>query len=185
MTGLRTVVARAGSRRRYSERHDRGTEGRERGPGGRRHLRATVALLVVAVTGPSMPTPAVPPPASATSLTDAVVQRINRLRVTAGCRAWRPAAPLQRAAQSYAFALSGSGVLSHVDSLGGTAEDRVRREGYRGSVIEVLASAVIDPDTVAAGLGLWADRTDLLDCRYRSFGAALDRGYLVVLVGDR
>jgi uncharacterized protein YkwD len=118
-------------------------------------------------------------------LADAVVQRIGRLRVAAGCLPWHPAGPLQRTAQAYSRAISESGALFHVDALGGTAQDRARQAGYRGNVIELLASAVTDQDAFLNGLSPWADQTDLLDCRYRSFGAALDHGYLVVLVGDR
>lgn len=169
---------------------------------------AAIALLVVTAAGPATPTlaatsepptsrpsgsptaaPTTPTPTTPTTptatLTDTLVLRIGQLRVDAGCRPWRPSGPLQRTARTYAAALSRSGVLSHVDSLGGTAQDRVRREGYRGNVIELLGSRVTDPAAVATDLARWIDLTDLRDCRYRSVGAALDRSYLVVLVGDR
>lgn len=170
-------------------------------------LSVGLCLLAVASTGPTRAATSAPPSPQATrspsrpstsvqsapsgpaspvpGLREVVVQRISQLRVESGCGVWHQASPLQRAAETYAHALSVSGTLTHVDALGDTAEDRVRQVGYRGNVIELLASGVTAPDAVAAGLAPWVGQTDLLDCRYRSVGSALDHGYLVVIVGDR
>jgi hypothetical protein len=72
-----------------------------------------------------------------------------------------------------------------VDSVGGTAQDRVSGRGYRGNVIELVATGTLRPDEFTSALGQLVRRTELLDCRFRSVGAAVADQHLVMVLGDR
>jgi uncharacterized protein YkwD len=75
--------------------------------------------------------------------------------------------------------------VGHVDSVGGTAQDRARRQGYRGNVIELVAQGSLQPDEFIAALSQMVNQSDLLDCRFRAAGAAVARRHLVLVFGDR
>jgi uncharacterized protein YkwD len=166
---------------------------------------ASAAACVALATGAGARAPAAPaaaaspvaarplaarPGAATQSLTGAagvaaLVRQVNDLRVRAGCSAVTRNPALQRAAQGYVQVLGAAGGVSHVDGVGGTAQDRARRQGYPGNVIELVAEGSLQPDEFVAGLTQLVNQSDLLDCRYRSFGAAVAQRHLVIVLGDR
>jgi hypothetical protein len=84
----------------------------------------------------------------------------------------------------HALALqSEKGLSPHVDKKGATAQDRVSRLGYRGSVIEVVASGSEKVSQVVGAFDWVMTDSDLLDCKYKSSGAAVVSGYWVLLLG--
>ncbi|HEY6793873.1 MAG TPA: hypothetical protein VI248_04235 [Kineosporiaceae bacterium] len=113
-----------------------------------------------------------------------LVREVNKLRVRAGCAAATGNAALQRAARGYVLVASDAGGVAHVDGVGGTAQDRARRQGYRGSVIELVAEGSLQPDEFGAALPQLVNQSDLLDCRFRSVGAAVANRHLVIVLGD-
>jgi uncharacterized protein YkwD len=161
---------------------------------------ASAAACVALATGAGARAPAAPaaaaspvaarPAAATQSLAGAagvaaLVRQVNDLRVRAGCSAVTRNQALQRAAQGYVQVLGAAGGVSHVDGVGGTAQDRARRQGYPGNVIELVAEGSLQPDEFVAGLTQLVNQSDLLDCRYRSFGAAVAQRHLVIVLGDR
>ena len=115
---------------------------------------------------------------------DALVQPIDALRIRSGCRPLVDDDALRRSATARATALAQQGGVSHVDSVGGTAQDRAARLGYRGNVVELVATGALYPEELSAALVPLMNRTDLLDCRLRSVGAAVVDSHLVMVLGD-
>lgn len=125
-------------------------------------------------------TPAAPPNASL----DQLLKRVDQQRVRAGCQTWTRSTVLDRAAQAQATVVAGGGV-SHVDGTGGTALDRARRQGYQGNVVEIVAQGALDPDEFMTAFVRIANQSDVLNCRFRTVGAAESRRHLVIVLGDR
>jgi uncharacterized protein YkwD len=91
---------------------------------------------------------------------------------------------LRSAAADHARELSSArGAASHVDRQGTTAQDRASRLGYRGSVIEVVASGTQQVSEVVSAIDGVMPGSDLLDCTYRSSGAAVVDGFWVLVLG--
>lgn len=115
-----------------------------------------------------------------------MVWSVDELRVRAGCRPLVDNKALQHAARTHAESLAAiGGGVSHVDHVGGTAQDRAGRQGYPGNVIELVAEGVLDPQELGATVAQLANQTDLLDCRFRSVGAGGADRHLVIVLGDR
>lgn len=114
-----------------------------------------------------------------------LVRSVDVLRVRSGCRTLAPDDALRRSARARAAALAEQGGVSHVDGVGGTAQDRAARLGYTGKVVELVAAGALRPDEFGAALVQLVNRTDLLDCRFRSVGAAVVDRHLVMVLGDR
>lgn len=113
-----------------------------------------------------------------------LVQAVELRRTAAGCPPLEEDTLLRNAAMDHALELSSArGVASHLDKKGATAQDRAIRLGYRGSVIEVVASGTQQVDEVVGAVeGVMTD-SDLLNCTYRSSGAAVVDGFWVLVLG--
>jgi len=144
--------------------------------------RAATVAPAAATQRPS-PAPSRVTPSRVTAA--ALVKPVDELRIRSGCRPLVRDDVLRRTARAHAVALDEQGGVSHVDSVGGTAQDRVRRQGYRGDVVELVATGTLRPGEFGTALAGLVDRTDLLDCRFRSVGAAMAGRHLVVVLGDR
>jgi uncharacterized protein YkwD len=131
------------------------------------------------------PSSGVKPSNGVKSPADELVRRIGALRVRNGCLPLVPNDALRRAAAAYAVVVDGAGGVTHVDSVGGTAQDRARRQGYRGNVIELVAQGTLQPDDFMAALIQIVNKSDLLDCRFRAVGADVEHRHLVLVLGDR
>lgn len=144
------------------------------------------AATPAASSGPS-PQPSEKPDGDAenTKWAYEMVWSLDSLRVRAGCRPLVENKALQHAARAHAESLAARGGVSHVDHIGGTAQDRAGRQGYPGNVIELVAKGVLNPDELGASVTQLANQTDLLDCRFRSVGAGGVNRHLVIVLGDR
>lgn len=146
---------------------------------------ATAAARVFMATGTACSGDCSVRVADTRASTAELVRQVNRLRLRAGCRAVVPDAALQRAAQAYVEVVGRVAGVAHVDGVGGTAQDRARRQGYRGNVIELVAQGAVQPDDFIAALLPMVNQSDLLDCRFRAAGVAVAGRHLVLVVGDR
>jgi uncharacterized protein YkwD len=118
--------------------------------------------------------------------TAAFVKEVQQLRTDAGCTTLHPNEALKAAAREYAIQMrSGNGPVLHVDAQGATAQDRAARNGYQGHVIEMAASGTTNVDQALKAFEQVMHDSDLLNCRYRSSGAAVVEGYWVLVLGDR
>lgn len=139
----------------------------------------------VATSVRSQPPAATPEQSAASPVpVAALVKPVDALRIRSGCRPLVSDDALRRAAQARVAALAEQGGVSHVDDVGQTAQDRVRGQGYTGDVIELVASGTLRPVEFGAALTQLVKQTDLLDCRYRSVGAAVADRHLVMVLGD-
>jgi uncharacterized protein YkwD len=142
------------------------------------------AVAAVATVAAGLPSGAAAP-AAGTGSAAALVRSVDALRVRSGCRPLEHDDALRRSAKARAAALAEQGGVSHVDGVGGTAQDRAARLGYTGKVVELVAAGALRPDEFGAALVQLVNRTDLLDCRFRSVGAAVADRHLVMVLGDR
>lgn len=149
---------------------------------------------------PSEPTPSVTPPkASPAARTPGpqlgadgqdprageFVQEVELRRSAAGCQPLRDNEVLRDAAKSQALELwSRQGAAAHVDHKGATAQDRATKLGYNGRVIEVVASGTKRVDQVVGAFDWVMTDSDLLDCTYKSSGAAVVDGFWVLVLGS-
>jgi uncharacterized protein YkwD len=115
---------------------------------------------------------------------DQFMREIEVRRAAVGCKPLTRSSALQSAAMDHALALwSEKGSLSHVDNKGATAQDRASRLGYPGSVVEVVANGSEKVSQVVGAFDWVMTDSDLLDCKYKSSGAAVVSGYWVLVLG--
>lgn len=83
--------------------------------------------------------------------------------------------PLTKAAQLYARELSQRGVISHRDLSGGSAAERIARQGLLGTVGEILGAGPRPGAIFQAWLESPGHRRALSDPRWKKWGLGLDR----------
>lgn len=108
-------------------------------------MMGLVAILTVSCCGQEkapQPNPAVP----------ALVQEINRYRVTRGLTPYEFSPELQKAAQRHADDMSKNNFLGHTGTDGSSFSQRAREAGFRGTSGGEIAAPVGDP---AEAVKLW------------------------------
>lgn len=137
--------------------------------------RARVALVLTAAAAlTAVPSLAAAPAADAAtvSVQNQVIALVNVQRAKAGCRALVLDARLSRAAQAHSIDMAKRRYFSHTTPDGRTFDQRIRAQGYTGSMIgENIAAGQPTP---AAVMDAWmkspGHRANILNCRYRAIG---------------
>ncbi len=148
----------------------------------------TVAFVVApapATAGASADAEAVTTQDARLGRLDAVRQRVvtltNNRRRNHGCRALARNDALDVAAQAHTRKMANRNLLSHALPGEPSLGTRVRRAGYRWTLVgENIAAGYSSPEAVLAGwMGSRGHRRNILNCRYRHIGVGFtvsDRG---------
>ncbi|GAA5019576.1 hypothetical protein GCM10023258_07330 [Terrabacter aeriphilus] len=135
--------------------------------------RATLVLTAAAALG-AVPTVAATPSADAAtvSVQNQVISLVNAQRAKAGCRALVLDARLARAAQAHSIDMAKRRYFSHTTPDGRTFAQRIRAQGYTGSMIgENIAAGQPTPKAVMdAWMKSPGHKANILNCRYRAIG---------------
>ncbi|KRF35713.1 CAP domain-containing protein [Terrabacter sp. Soil810] len=137
-------------------------------------LRTRLAL--VAAASAALAAPAVGSPqaaeAATVSVQNQVIQLANVQRTKAGCRALALDARLSRAAQAHSIDMAKRRYFSHTSLDGRTFAQRIRAQGYTGSIIgENIAAGYPTPKAVMdAWMKSPGHRANILNCRYTAIG---------------
>ncbi|MER7072224.1 CAP domain-containing protein [Terrabacter sp. NPDC000476] len=137
--------------------------------------RSRVALVLTAAAAlTAVPSVAATPSADAAtvSVQNQVITLVNAQRAKAGCRALVLDARLSRAAQAHSIDMAKRRYFSHTTPDGRTFAQRIRAQGYTGSMIgENIAAGQPTPRSVMdAWMKSPGHRANILDCRYRAIG---------------
>ena len=138
-------------------------------------LRTRLAL-VAAASAALAAAPAVGSPqtaeAATVSVQNQVIQLVNVQRTKAGCRALALDARLSRAAPPHSIDMAKRRYFSHTSLDGRTFAQRIRAQGYTGSIIgENIAAGYPTPKAVVdAWMKSPGHRANILNCRYTAIG---------------
>ena len=132
--------------------------------------------LVIAASAALAATPAIgssqPAEGATVSVQNQVIQLVNVQRTKVGCRALVLDARLSRAAQAHSIDMAKRRYFSHTSLDGRTFAQRIRAQGYTGSLIgENIAAGYPTPKAVMdAWMKSPGHKANILNCRYRAIG---------------
>lgn len=132
--------------------------------------------LVIAASAALAATPAIgssrPAEAATVSVQNQVIQLVNVQRAKVGCRALVLDAHLSRAAQAHSIDMAKRRYFSHTSLDGRTFAQRLRAQGYTGSLIgENIAAGYPTPKAVMdAWMKSPGHKANILSCRYKAIG---------------
>jgi len=140
-------------------------------PPARARLGLVIAASAALATAPaigSSPTAE----AATVSVQNQVIQLVNVQRAKAGCRALVLDARLSRAAQAHSVDMAKRRHFSHTSLDGRTFAQRIRAQGYTGSIIgENIAAGHPTPKAVMdAWMKSPGHRANILNCRFTAIG---------------
>ena len=130
-------------------------------------IAASAALTLTPAIGSSQPAGA-----ATVSVQNQVIQLVNVQRAKVGCRALVLDARLSRAAQAHSIDMAKRRYFSHTSLDGRTFAQRIRAQGYTGSVIgENIAAGYPTPQAVMdAWMKSPGHKANILNCRYTAIG---------------
>lgn len=131
-------------------------------------VAAAAAALVAIPAGASAPAAT----AATVSVQNQVISLVNVQRAKAGCRALVLDARLSRAAQAHSIDMAKRRYFSHTSPDGRTFAQRIRAQGYTGSMIgENIAAGQPTPKAVMdAWMRSPGHKANILNCRYTAIG---------------
>ena len=139
--------------------------------------------LVIAASAALAATPAIgssrPAEAATVSVQNQVIQLVNVQRAKVGCRALVLDARLSRAAQAHSIDMAKRRYFSHTSLDGRTFAQRIRAQGYTGSLIgENIAAGYPTPKAVMdAWMKSPGHKANILRCRYKAIGVGSAGGW--------
>ena len=137
----------------------------------RTHLALVAAASAALAAAPAVRSPQAAE-AATVSVQNQVIQLVNVQRTKAGCRALALDARLSRAAQAHSIDMAKRRYFSHTSLDGRTFAQRIRAQGYTGSIIgENIAAGYPTPKAVMdAWMKSRGHRANILNCRYTAIG---------------